>query len=523
MNTDRYKYLNKSPESFWISTTSKTNYPILNSDLDVDIAIVGGGMTGLLCAYQLRLEGFNIVILEADRIITGTTAFSTAKITSQHDFIYDKLINSVGEELASQYATANEVAIKEIKKIVDGNNIECQFLEQEAFIYAQQDAYIKQIENEIKAASYLGIKASFVEEIPFPIKIKAGLKFENQAQFHPRKFLLSIAEILQKLNIQIYEQTRVVELEKHVMDSYILTTNNGNTVAAKKVIIASHYPFYNKHAMYYTRLYQERAYALAIKAEEKYPGGMYISVEQPTRSLRGTTNGDEEYILVVGENHKSGQGEPTNNHYKNLIEFADKVFTIKDIPYRWSTQDVMTMDSVPLIGNYSSDFNNLYIATGFKKWGMTSSMVSAMILRDLISKGKSPWQDVFDPSRRTIAASAKSFVKENVNVAGQLIDGKLENPSKKIRLKPGEGKIVKIDGDRSGVYKDENGDLHIVNTTCTHMGCELNWNEAEKSWDCPCHGSRFNIDGEILTGPAVHQLSKDKDVNIIKKLINEDF
>ena len=210
MNTDRYKYLNKSPESFWISTTSKTNYPILNSDLDVDIAIVGGGMTGLLCAYQLRLEGFNIVILEADRIITGTTAFSTAKITSQHDFIYDKLINSVGEELASQYATANEIAINEIKKIIDGNNIDCQFLEQEAFIYAQQDAYIKQIENEIKAASYLGIKASFVEEIPFPIKIKAGLKFENQAQFHPRKFLLSIAEILQKLNIQIYEQTRVL-------------------------------------------------------------------------------------------------------------------------------------------------------------------------------------------------------------------------------------------------------------------------------------------------------------------------
>ncbi|NLM05281.1 MAG: FAD-dependent oxidoreductase, partial [Clostridiales bacterium] len=295
------------------------------------------------------------------------------------------------------------------------------------------------------------------------------------------------------------------------------------TVTADIVIIASHYPFYNKKAMYYSRIYVERSYAIAIKAKEKFPGGLYINTDIPTRSLRSLPTEDGELILVVGENHKTGQGEDMNNHYKALLNFAEEVFSVENVPYRWSTQDCMTMDKIPYIGQYASDTPNLYIATGFQKWGMTTSMASSIILKDLIVTGESPWADVFNPSRKNISGSAKEFIAQNVNVAGQLLGGKISKEPEKIVIESGEGKILNIDGEKTGAYRDEEGELYFVNTTCTHMGCELNWNSAERSWDCPCHGSRFTYRGHIIQGPAVKPLTFDRDVNTIKKLLNEDF
>lgn len=523
MDIEKLKKFNSSPRSFWIASTEANTYPALDKDINVDIAIVGGGMVGISTAYQLRKEGMKIAVLEGGRILQNTTGHTTAKITSQHSLIYAKLKKQFGDELAHQYASANESAIKEVKKIADENNINCEYSTQSAFIYTQDDDYVKQIEDEIEAANSLGIEASYVDKIPFSIPIKAGVRFDNQAQFHPRKFLLPLTEIVHKDGVEIYEQSRVVELDENEDDKYLLTTSNGHTVTADKVIIASHYPFYNKQGMYYARIYQMRAYIVAIKAKEKYPGGMFINAEMPNRSLRGLNTDFGEYILVVGESHKAGQGEDTNKHYGALIDFASDLFTIEDIPYRWSTQDCMTLDGVPYVGHFTSETPNLYIATGFAKWGMTNSIVSSILLRDLITTGSSPWQEVYNPSRKTVGASAKEFVKQNVNVAGQLIDGKLDNPPKDIDMEPGMAKIVEIDGKRAGAFRDDDGKLHLVNTTCTHMGCEVNWNSAERSWDCPCHGSRFNIDGEVIEGPAVRPLSFEHDVNTIKKVIKEDF
>lgn len=522
MNTENFKKFKTLPTSYWIASTQETNYPVLDKDIKVDIAMVGGGMAGISCGYQLRKEGFKIAILEGGRILQNTTGHTTAKITSQHDLIYDKIKTKMGSELAQQYATANETAISEIKKIADENNIDCDYLPQSAYIYAESEEYIEKVQNEVKAAQSLGIKASFVEEIPFPIKIKGAIRFDNQAQFHPRKFLLPLAEKIKSDGINIYEQTRAVTLDEDG-DNYVIGTSQGKKVTAKRVIIASHYPFYNKLGMYYARIYQMRAYIVAIKAKEKYPGGMYINAETPARSLRYQNTEDGELIFVVGESHKAGQGEDTNDHYKSLINFANDIFTIEDIPYRWSTQDCMTLDEIPYIGHFTSDTPNMYIATGFQKWGMTNSIVSSIIIRDLIVKGKSPWQDVYNPSRKTITASAKNFIVQNVNVAGQIIDGKLSKLPQDVDVKPGEGKVVELDGKRAGAYRDEEGKLYLVNTTCTHMGCELNWNSAERSWDCPCHGSRFTHEGEIIEGPAVRPLSFSNDVNTFKKLLNDDF
>lgn len=514
--------LKNLPNSYWIESTKKTDYPSLNRDINIDIAIIGGGMAGILCGYQLQKEGFNIAILEAKNIVESTTAYTTAKLTSQHGLIYDKVKNKMGEELAKQYADANETAINEIKKISAENNITCDYSIQSSYVYTKEDKYIKEIEDEFKAASSLGIKAKLNDKIPIPIKVKSSIVFENQAQFHPRKFLLGLAKNIENNGVNIYENTRAVELNEE-NNKYIINTSTGKKVTADKVIIASHYPFYNKKSMYFSRLYVQRSYILGIKSKEKFPGGMYINAEDPPRSLRSHPTTDGELILVVGENHKTGQSQDTLTHYNALLDFANKLFTVKSVPYRWSTQDCMTLDGLPYVGKYNSDTPNLYIATGFGKWGMTNSMASSMILRDLIVDGNSIWKDVYNPSRKTITASSKNFVVENINVGGQLIDGKLSKPSEDINLKRSEGKIVEIEGEKVGAFRDDNGKLHLVNTNCTHMGCELNWNTAERSWDCPCHGSRFTYTGDIIQGPAVKPLSFDRDVNTLKKLFTEDF
>ncbi len=522
MNIDEQKKFKDLPKSYWLASTDSTNYPTLNEDIDVDIVIVGGGLVGITSAYLLQKEGLKIAVLESNHICQGTTAHTTAKITSQHGLIYDKIQRQMGIELAKQYAEANESAIHEFKKIANDNNIDCDYVPQSSFVYTQQEKYIQNIEDEIKAASDLGIKASYVEEIPFPMAIKGAVRFDNQAQFHPRKYLLGLAKNIHTHGVDIFEESKAVDIE-HNDNYYIVTTAQGKKVNAKKVIIASHYPFYNKHGGYFTRIYPERSYIIGIKAKEKFPGGMYINVETPARSLRHQSTQEGELILVVGEHHKTGQSDDTNKHYQALIDFANNIFTVEDIPYRWSTQDCMTLDGIPYVGNYTANTPNMYIATGFGKWGMTNSMVSAMILRDLIIKGESPWQDIYNPSRKTIIASAKNFIAENFNVAEQLLDGKLSSLPDNIDVQPGEGKIVKIDGKRVGAYRNEEGVLHLVNTTCTHMGCELNWNSAERSWDCPCHGSRFSYEGEVIEGPAIKPLRVGNDVNTIEKLFKDDF
>lgn len=521
MNIDKQKEFKTSPKSYWIASTDTADYPTLNEDINTDIVIIGGGIVGISCAYLLKQEGVDIVILEANRILQGTTGHTTAKITSQHDLIYHKLQTKLGTELARQYADANESAIREIEKIVQDNNIDCDFIPQSAFIYTQQDDYIQKISDEVKTASNLGIKASYVEEIPFPLSIKGAVRFDDQAQFHPRKYLIALADIITNNGVQIFEKSRAIDIEKN--HDYIITTEQGKKVTAQKVIIASHYPFYNKHGMYYSRIYSERSYVVAIKAKEKYPGGMYINADEPARSLRNQNTEDGEIILVGGDHHKTGQGKNTIKHYEALVDFANSIFTVEDIPFRWSTQDCMTLDELPYVGQFTSNTPNLYVATGFKKWGMTNSMASAMILRDLIVEGKSPWQDAYNPSRQTIIPSAKNFILENVNVAEQLLDGKLSQLPSEVDIEAGEAKVIKIDGERIGAYRDEQGTLHLVDTTCTHMGCELNWNDAEKTWDCPCHGSRFSYEGSVISGPAVKPLRFSNDVNTLKKLLKEDY
>lgn len=497
--------LSKDPISYWIDSTEKTSFPVLNEDIKVDAAIVGGGLVGISTAYLLKKEGLKVAVVDADKIALGTTGHTTAKITSQHGLIYNKLKIQFGEEKAKLYADSNEYAIKFIESLVRSENIDCDFLHQPAYVYTQTTEYTSVIEAEAKIAAELGIKASHVEEIPLPFKIKNAVRFDNQAQFHPRKYLLHLARKIPGDGSFIFEGTRVVDVEEGT--TLKIKTAGGNTISAENLIIASHFPFYDGKGFYFARIYPERSYILGVRIKEKFPEGMFITAEDPGRSLRSQPLQDGELILVGGEHHKTAHGENLMKHYENLRSFAEENYSVIDIPYRWSTQDYHTMDGLPYIGHLTSQTPNIFVATGFAKWGMTNSTISAIMIKDLITKGENPWTEVYSPSRFTPSASASSFITQNTDVVKNLVKGKLEGLPEDLDLQNGKAKVVRIEGNRIGAYKDENGKLHLVDTTCTHMGCELQWNDAEKSWDCPCHGSRYTYTGDVIEGPTKKPLS----------------
>jgi glycine/D-amino acid oxidase-like deaminating enzyme/nitrite reductase/ring-hydroxylating ferredoxin subunit len=508
------------PISFWIASTEDTSYPALDSDLKVDAAVIGGGLVGITTAYLLKNEGLKVAVIDAGKIIKGTTGHTTAKITSQHGLIYSKIYQKMGMDMAKLYADANENAIHFISDLVHKKNIKCDLEYKSAYIYTQSDQYIKKIQDETKIASDLGIKASYIEEIPLPFKVKAAVKFEGQAQFHPRKYLLELVKDIEKAGCSIYESTRIMDI-KHDDEGVTLITERGNHINAKYAVIASHYPCFDGGGMYFARMYPSMSYVVAAKISEKFPDGMFANAEEPGRSLRSQPIDDGEMILFSGEHHKTGQSDDTLVHYNNLRKFAMENYTVEKILYRWSTQDYETIDGVPYIGTLTSRTKNIFAATGFGKWGMTNSTISAIIIKDLIVSGSNPWEVVYTPSR-FVPSSIGSLIKDNADVAKNLIQGKLETPENDADIKNGEAKVVDADGKKAGAYRDDNGNLHIVDNTCTHIGCELKWNSAERTWDCPCHGSRFNYDGEIVEGPAVHKLKhidegiNEKDPNIFQ-------
>ena len=493
------------PSSYWIASTTKSDYPALNDDIMADVCIVGGGIVGISSAFLLAQEGLKVALIEANRILHGTTGHTTAKITSQHSLIYARLKQAVGEEKTRQYAQANESAIHMIAQLVEEKNIDCDFTWLPAYVYTQSNQFIEQIEAEVEAALSLGIKASYLQDIPLPFKIKAAMRFDNQAQFHPLKYLKCLAEEIINLGGKIFEQTQAINIEEG--QTYSVITRNGKQIKSPRVIIASHYPFFDGGGLYFSRIYAEKSYVIGAKITEKFPAGMFISADDPVRSLRSQPYEDGDLILIGGESHKTGQDLNSNTHYSNLVDFANTTFQVQDIPYRWSTQDCMTIDGIPFVGHLTSNSPNLYIATGFGKWGMSNSTVAAMILKDLIVKGENPWTPVYDP-HRLIIPSITTFFSQNANVAKEYISGKLRPAAENAQIKKGEAAIINVDGEKAGAYRDKNDKLHVLDITCTHLGCELAWNNAELSWDCPCHGSRFSYEGEIIEGPALNPLQK---------------
>ncbi|HET7657624.1 MAG TPA: FAD-dependent oxidoreductase, partial [Bacillales bacterium] len=472
----------------------------LKEDLETEVAVVGGGITGITAAYLLAQEGVEVTLLEADRLLNGVTGHTTAKVTAQHELIYDELIRHMGRSKAKLYYEANSEAIEFIRNQVKEENIDCDFSDQDAFVYATTEKSMSKLMKEWDAYKKLGIAGDVVDDVPFT-KVKKALIMKNQAQFHPVRYLAHMLRVLKDKGVRIYEKTQAVNVDHG--EKPTVQTIGGQRVTAKHILSCSHYPFYDGLGFYYTRMYASRSYIVAVKSNKPFEGGMYISADNPVRSLRAANMDGEELILIGGESHKTGQGEDTLLHYEALESFGRQVFGDIEVKYRWSAQDLETLDKVPYIGRITSGESSIFVATGYKKWGMTSGTVAAMLLRDHVLGRKNRYSQLFSPSRFYADPSLKQFLIQNADVAKHLIRGKFEMPVKDPEtLEKDEGQILVYRGQRAGAYKDTDGKLHILDTTCTHMGCEVEWNHGDRTWDCPCHGSRYSYKGEVIEGPA---------------------
>lgn len=503
---------NELPEksaSYWLDSLAAEQFPKLEHNLETDTVIVGGGIVGITAAYLLTKANIKTTLIDGDRLFNGTTGHTTAKITAQHGLIYDELIRNIGEEKAALYYKANEQILKFMKQLITDHQIDCDYQEEDAYLYTNEASYEEKLRDEHKAYEKLGIPGELSNSMPLDIPIKSVLKMPNQAQFHPLKYLKALTEEAVKNGLQIYEQTTAVDIEETSDDHAIVVTRDEQRLSCRHVVIASHFPFWDKRGLLFARMYPKRSYVLAVKSSFSYPGGMYITAESPSRSIRQVEIDGAEYLLVGGDSHKVGQGDAMIEHFEALQQFSKETLHSEEIKYRWSAQDPITLDKVPYIGPITGNHPNIHVATGFGKWGMTQGTIAAKHITDLILGNGSPYEELYDPTRFEADPSVKEFASVNADVAKHMIKGKLDMRKGEVsQLNQDEALITRVSGQRTGIYKDDQDQLHAVDTTCTHLGCEVNWNSGERSWDCPCHGSRFSYTGEVLEGPAKEPLAK---------------
>lgn len=445
-------------ESVWMEGSKIRKREPLPGDMEAQAVVIGAGLAGILTAYYLNRAGIRAVVLEADRIGSGQTKNTTAKITSQHNLIYDRLIRTFGRRMAGHYASANEAAIGEYERLILEKGIDCDFARCPAYLYSQTGDEL--LKREAEAAESLGIKASFRTDCELPFPVAGATGFEHQAKFHPLKFLTALAE-----EVEVYEQTKVLKAEGRRVE-----TARG-CVTAEHIVFAAHFPFINVPGYYFARMYQERSYVAALEGAGRLEG-MYLGIDRDGLSFRSC--GD--LLLLGGGGHRTGlnkgAGAGGGCGYGTLRSRAREIYPDSHEVLRWSAQDCITLDGLPYIGRFSKRRPDWYVASGFGKWGMTTAMVSARILAALICGQDCPEADIFSPGRKFTAKAAKELAVHGAHTVKGLAKHLL--PS---------------------------GNRDIV-PNCPHMGCRLERNPDEESYDCPCHGSRFDREGHLIDGPA---------------------
>jgi glycine/D-amino acid oxidase-like deaminating enzyme/nitrite reductase/ring-hydroxylating ferredoxin subunit len=486
--------------SLWIDTAGETDYPPLEPGAHFDVAVLGGGIAGLTTAYLLERHGARVCVVEADRVAAGVTAYTTAKVSSLHGTIYQTIESKFGADGARTYGEANEAAKEWMGAFVEEHGIDCDWRRKPSFTYAEEQSDRSMIEQEVEAAQRAGLPASYTDETDLPWPVEAAVRVENQAEFHPRKYLLPMAAKLS----HVYEQTRATGVSAGSPNR--IETTRGE-LTADHVVVATHFPFLDR-AGFFARMHPERSYALGLRVNGAAPQGMYLSTDSPSHTVRSHPTADGEIVIAGGESHKTGQADEAEA-VQRLEAWARARFDVRSIEYRWSTQDNMPVDSLPYIGRLLPFQRNIWVATGFMKWGLTNGTAAAMILSDLISGRDNPWADLYDATRIKPIASAGEFVKENVNVGKRFVGDHLSSPDVRStdEVPAGEARLVRDGAKKLAAYREPDGTLHAVSAVCTHLGCQVKWNTAERSWDCPCHGSRFHWDGTVIQGPAVKPLS----------------
>ena len=488
-------------ESLWLDAAPPTEYAQLSGDREVDVAVLGGGITGLTTALLLKRDGARVAVLEATRVGHGVTGCTTAKFTALQQTVYSTLRSRHGRDGAAVYAEASAAAVELAVALAAEEGIDCELERRPAFTYAPTVSERSTVERENEAASEAGLPVTLVDDADLPYGVDCAVRLDHQVQLHPVRYVQGLAAAVHGDGSQVLEQTRATAVDDG--NPCRVHTERG-TVMAQQVVVATHYPLLDR-GLFFARLEPTRSYVIAARVRGAVPRGMSISAGGTTRSVRS----HGELLIVGGEGHSTGARSASPERYGRLEQFAREHWDVEAVSHRWSAQDPVSWDHLPVIGRYHPGSSRLFVASGFHKWGMTSATFAGRILSDLIAGRDNPWAARFSPSRvgvRGLAKLAQINAKVGLDFVGDRL--LLPRPGSAAGVPPGEAHVLPDGLGRKGVYRSEDGTLDAVSLRCTHLGCLLRWDGAERSWDCPCHGSRFDVDGSVLEGPATRPLER---------------
>ena len=492
--------------SLWLAE-AEPGYPALEGDADavVDAVVVGAGITGATTAFLLAEAGASVALLDSSRVAHGATGYTTAKLTVGHNIVYRTLVDSYGEEVARRFARSNGEAIERVA----GHALDCDFERATNYVYAERPESVPELEEEAEAARAAGVAAELTTVTDLPYPVAAALRVDGQAQFHPWKYVAGLVRLVAERGGRVFELTRATHVAKG--DPCVVTTPRGR-VRGRHVVLATQLPFLDR-GLFFARAHPVKSYAVAAPVpDDVAPRGMYISCDAPTRSVRSAPGPDgARFVIVGGEGHKPGVDPATEERYARLEDFLAERFGGAQAEYRWSTHDYVPVDHLPYIGRLRGGDPRILVATGFAKWGMTKGTLAASILADAVLGRPNEYAELYDATRANARRSALAFARENAGVGLRFFRDRVRSrPAREEveRLAPGEGTIVRAGVGQYAVHRDEAGVLHVLSARCTHLGCIVGWNPADRAWECPCHGSRFAGDGTLVQGPATSDLPR---------------
>jgi glycine/D-amino acid oxidase-like deaminating enzyme/nitrite reductase/ring-hydroxylating ferredoxin subunit len=489
--------------SLWIDTRSAPRLAALPAGVETDVLVVGAGITGLTAALLLQEAGRRVVVVEALQLAHGVSGHTTAHVTEAVDAGYRKIRSDFGKDGARVVARSSRAAIELIRSFARTVTPRCDFTPVPGFLYTESVGDVDALEDEMEAAREAGLVVSMTREVPLPFPVEAAVRYEDQARFHPRRYLVPLAEEIVRRGGRVFTDTRVLDFESGTPCR--VETDRG-PISAGHVLFATHSPL--NRLFLQTKVYPYRSYVLALRVDRPIADALFWDTAEPYHYVRQQKVGREDLLIVGGEDHKVGHETDTFSRYENLLAWARDRFAVRSVEYRWSAQVLEPADGLPYIGRIPQA-ENVLVATGYSGNGMTFGTMAAILMRDLVLGRANEWAEVYSAGRIKPLAAAKDFVVENADVAARFVLDRLRVPgASESELLPGEGRVVEAEGRKIAVFRPEHGPETAVSAVCTHLGCIVNWNAGEQTWDCPCHGSRFGTDGSVIDAPATRPLER---------------